>query len=307
MQKQILQKQREVCKMRYFYFLLVLFQLFLFGCQPAKKVISKEPERIPVKVMHVEPKDLTEVLDYAGDIKAKDEAVIFPKVSGKIIEKVKEDGSPIQKGEAILYLDRDEVGLKFEKAPVESTLSGLVGRVFVDIGEQVTPQTKVALVVSIDKVKVSVDIPEKHLSKIFLGQKAKIKVDTWPEEEFSGEITKISPVVDPASRSSLVEITVDNPGGKLKPGMFAKVKIILEVKKDALVILQEAIMGKDNGASVFVIEDDKAVLKNVVLGLRQGPYYEVKQGLKKGDLVVVMGQQKLFDGALVAKEVLENR
>lgn len=293
--------------MRCFYFVLALLTVLFFGCQSQKKVIAKEPQKIPVKVMRVEPKDLTEILEYVGDVKAKDEAVIFPKVSGKIIEKVKEDGSPIQKGEVILYIDRDEVGLKFEKAPVESTLTGLVGRVFVDIGEYVTVQTKVALVVNIDKVKVNVDIPEKHISKISLGQKAKIKVDAWPEEEFFGEITKISPVVDPASRSSLIEIVLDNPEGKLKPGMFAKVEIILEVKKDALVILQEAVIGKDNGASVFVIEDNKAVLKNIVLGLRQGPYYEVKEGLKKGDLVVIMGQQRIFEGALVEAEVLEDR
>ncbi|MCX7661604.1 MAG: hypothetical protein N2Z79_02840, partial [Candidatus Omnitrophica bacterium] len=106
----------------------------LWGCQ--KKAIEKpqEKEIIPVKVARVKLEDIQEILEYTGNIKAEEEAVVYPKVIGKIIEKIKEDGSFVKKGEAIAYIDRDEVGLKFEKAPVESPLEGLVGRVYVDIG-----------------------------------------------------------------------------------------------------------------------------------------------------------------------------
>ncbi|MEK7867827.1 MAG: biotin/lipoyl-binding protein, partial [Candidatus Omnitrophota bacterium] len=106
---------------------------FLYGCTK-KQEANKQDEIIPVKVMRVELKDIYRTLEYVGNIKAEEEAVVYPKVSGKIVEKVKEDGSIVEKGDALFYIDRDEVGLKFEKALVESPLDGVVGRIYVDIG-----------------------------------------------------------------------------------------------------------------------------------------------------------------------------
>ena len=290
--------------MRKFYFLLLLILFPICGCQ-SQETGQKVDDKIPVKVMRVEPMVLCEVLDYSGDVKAQDEALIYPKVSGKIIEKVRDDGSPVNKGEVICYIDRDEVGLRFQKAPVESTLTGVVGKVFVDIGENVNSQTPVAFVVNAEKAKVELDIPEKYISKISLLQEARVRVDAWPEEEFLGKITKISPVIELSTRSATIEVTVDNPERKLRSGMFAKVGIVLEEKQEALAIIKEAVIGREPDTYVFVIENNKASFKKVTLGIREGPYYEIKSGIKKGDLVVVMGQQKLYEGVLVEPEVLD--
>lgn len=281
-------------------FFLLLFSIS--GCQN-KENTDKQQDVIPVKVMKVELRDLNYILEYAGDIKAEDEAYIYPKVSGKIIEKLKEDGSLVNKGDAICYIDRDEVGLNFKKAPVESTLTGVVGRFFVDIGENVTTQTPVAFVVNDNKVKITLDIPEKYVPRLFLGQEARARVDSWPNEEFLGLVTKISPVIDLSTRSAPIEITVDNQQGKLRSGMFARVSIILDKKLSSPAVIKESIMGRDSNSYVFVIENKKAKLKQVSLGIRDGFYYEVNNGLKEGDMVVIMGQQKLFEGALVEAEV----
>ena len=279
----------------------VFMVLAVLGCQ---KAVKKQAANaiIPVKVSKIEFKDLEETVDYIGDIRAQEEAVIYSKVNGKIIEKVKEDGIPVNKGEAIAYIDRDEVGFKFEKAPVESPLTGIIGRVYVDIGENVTIQTPIALVVDMSRVKIDLDIPEKYYSKIALGQKAKVKVDAYPDEEFSGQVTKISPVVDLSTRAAPIEIAIDNPEGKLHSGMFSKVRLVLAEHKNVAVILKEAIMGKVPNLYVYVIENQKAVLRKITLGIRQGPYYEIRDGLGQGDLVVIVGQQKLYDGAQVITE-----
>jgi multidrug efflux pump subunit AcrA (membrane-fusion protein) len=286
---------------------LLLLIFFISGCgliklEGRKPRVEKAAEVIPVKVSRIKFKNLEETLDYIGNIKANEEAVVYPKVSGKIIEKVKEDGALVKKGEAIAYIDRDEVGLKFEKAPVESTLSGVVGRFIVDIGVNVTPLTPIAFVVDMDKIKINLDVPEKYLPKISLGQEAKISVDAYPDEEFVGKITKISPVVDLSTRTAPVEITLDNPQHKLQSGMYARVQLVVETHKDVPVILKEAIIGKEPNNYVFVIENKKAVLRNISLGIRQGPYYEIKTGLKEGDLVVTMGQQRLYEGVEVLVE-----
>src|SRR3990167_1651984 len=106
-------------------FVLVMAILIFIGCQKKDAVMkSEERQIIPVKVKIAELKDIYRTLEYVGNIKAEEEAVVYPKVSGKIIKKVKEDGSVVEKGDALFYIDRDEVGLKFEKAPVESPLDG---------------------------------------------------------------------------------------------------------------------------------------------------------------------------------------
>ncbi|MFH0790981.1 MAG: efflux RND transporter periplasmic adaptor subunit [Candidatus Omnitrophota bacterium] len=276
----------------------------LTGCQP-KIEKNKTDEVIPVKVMKIEYKELCQTLDYVGNIKAEDEAVVYPKISGKISEKVKQEGDAVTKGGVIAYIDRDEVGLKFEKAPVESPLTGVVGKVYVDIGVNVSAQTAIALVVNMDSVKIDLDIPEKYLSKVCLGQEANITVDTYSQEEFIGRITKVSPIIDLATRTATVEITIDNPGHRLKSGMFANVRLIIERRPKTPVILKEAIVGKNSYVHIYVIENKKAVLRKISLGIRQGPDYEVTEGLKEGDLVVIMGQQKLYEGAAVNVEMEE--
>lgn len=285
-------------------FLLSFVFLFLplSGC--GKKELKKQEttQVIPVRVMRVELLDLNETLDYAGDVKAQDEAIVYPKVGGKIIEKVKEDGSPIVKGEVVVFIDRDEIGLKFKKAPVESPLNGTVGRVYVDIGENVSPQTPVALVINMDKVKITLDIPEKYLSRLSLDRQAKVFVDAEPGREFKGRVAKISPVLDLATRSAPIEITVDNTEHVLKSGMFAKVKLIIQDHPRVPVIIKEALLGHEPDLFVYVIENNKAIMRKVAIGLRQGPYCEVKEGLKEDDRVVTIGQERLYDNAWVAAE-----
>ncbi|MBI5145457.1 MAG: efflux RND transporter periplasmic adaptor subunit [Candidatus Omnitrophica bacterium] len=307
MQKSKIKNQKYNTKFKSFGFCFVILIFafcilnFLAGCQQ-KKVAQNAQEAIPVRVSKITLQDFAETIDYVGNIKAQDEAIVYPKVSGKIIAKIRQDNEPIKKGEAICYIDRDEVGLKFEPAPVESPIDGIVGRVYVDIGENVSSQTEVALVVAMQQVKIRLDIPEKYLTRIALAQVAKIRTDAYPDAEFSGEVTKISPVVDLATRTFPVEITVDNPQLQLKPGMFAKVSLILEEYQNVPVILKEAVLGREPNWYVYVVENNKAVLREITLGLRQGPYYQVRSGLKEGDYVVIVGQQRLYAGAGVTVE-----
>ena len=275
--------------------------LVLPGC--GKKKAAEGKEVIPIRAMRVEARTIARSLDYADSIEAQDKAEIFPKVNGKIIEKLKEDGSPVTKGETIAYIDRDEVGFKFEKAPIESPLTGIIGRVYVDKGTSVTPQTAVAMVVDIDRVKVHLNVPEKYIPQLALGQKARVRVDAYPGEIFTGVVARISPVVETETRTAPVEIGIDNAGHRLKPGMFASISLVLEEKKDVPVIMKEAIVGREPSAYVFVVNGGTAHSRDVKLGIRDGEWYEVREGLKAGDLVAIMGQQRLRDGAPVNVEV----
>jgi len=282
---------------------VVIFSIILIssGCQEREKA-PVEKEAIPVRVIKAELKSIKNTLDYVDDIKAQDEAVIYPKVSGKIIEKIKEEGDKVNKGDVVAYIDRDEVGFKFEKAPVESPLTGIIGRTYVDKGTSVSTLTPIALVVDMDKVKIKIDITEEYLPKVALGQEARISIQAYPNEKFTGVVAKISPVLDLDTRTAPIEIVIPNNDHRLKSGMFAQVQLILEEHKGALVIAKETIIGRGAEAYVYVVETNTAHQKKIKLGIHQGSLYEVLEGLKPQDRVVVMGQQKLYEGALVAAE-----
>lgn len=281
---------------------LIAICLFLCAGCGTKKKVAIEKEAIPVKVTRVELKTIRNTLDYVGDIKAQDEALVYSRVSGKVLEKVKEDGSSVNKGEVIAYIDRDEVGFKFEKAPVESPLTGIIGRVYINIGSSVTPQTPIALVVNMDRVKISLEVPERYLPRMSLGQEAIITTDAYPGEEFIGRVTKISPVLSLETRSLPVEIGMGNNDHRLKSGMFARVKLVIEEHKNVPVILKEAIMGKDPDYYVYVAEKNMAIFKKITLGIREGEYFEVLAGVREGEFVVIMGQQRLRDKTSVIVE-----
>jgi multidrug efflux pump subunit AcrA (membrane-fusion protein) len=300
-------KVPQACPWSCFSFLLPLIistSLLLFGGCQAKKVEAKKSEDIiPVKVVKIALQEIIRTIDYIGNIKAQDEAIIYPKVSGKIIEKVREDGSVVNKGDVIAYIDRDEVGLQFEKAPVESPLSGIIGRIYINIGSNVSSQTPIALVVNMDKVKVDLDVPEIYLPKIFIDQEATLSVDSYPQKKFMGKVTKISPVVNLENRAAPIEITIENSEHLLKSGMFARVSLVIEKHPKAPVILKEAIIGKEPDTYVYLVEDNKAKMRKISLGARSGPLYEVTEGLKEGEVVVIMGQQRLYDNAKVNAEI----
>ena len=282
--------------------ILLSFIFLIYGCQKQEAVKEAGPQVVPVKVAMVELKDIYKTLEYVGDIKALEEAVVYPKVSGKIIEKVKEDGAEVEKGDAIFYIDRDEIGLKFEKAPVESPIDGVVGRIYVDIGANVTTQTPVSLVISMNKVTIALNVPEKYVASVSVGQKARIYVDAYSSKEFEGIVTKISPVLDMETRSMPVEITIENKEHLLRSGMFARVSLIIDEEKQVPLILKESIMGKGDDTYVYIVENNKALMRKVRLGIKQNEYFQAKEGVSRGDFVVIMGQQRLKDGSSVKME-----
>jgi len=274
---------------------------FLSGCE---KKVKEAVKAVPVSAAKVEKGTLREILFYVGDIKAEEEVDVYPKVTGKVIEELAKEGDSIKKGDILVYIDRDEVGFEFQKAPVESPIDGVVGRVYVDIGTSVSPQTPVGLVVNMDAVKVKLDVVERDLPKIKVGQLAKVQVDAYPDEVFEGRVEWVSPVVDLASRTAPVEIRIPNSNHRLKSGMFARIKILTREHKDILIIPRDAIIKEGNINYVFVSDSDNRVhRRRIETGLTEDNKFQVISGLKEGELVVTMGNIRLKDGDIV--EIVE--
>lgn len=195
-------------------------------------------------------------------------------------------------------------------APVSGVVSGIVSRV----GDMASPQMPFASVHNIDTLSVDVSVTDADLADVHAGQDATISVNTYPGEYFDGVVKTISPVVDPMTRTALVEILVPNPENKLTAGMFARVAIIVNEKENTLVIDKalaetqtERIQGL-NGLrdaktmryySCYVVENDIARKVSLTTGIETETEIEILSGLNKGDLIVTMGQNNLSDSAMV--------
>lgn len=272
----------------------------LIGC--GKKAAEVKVAKIPVKIMEVKLQNIKKTLGYVGNIKAEDEAIVYPKVAGKIIEKVKEKGDKVKEGDILVYIDRDEVGFKFQKSPVETPIDGIVGRIYIDKGTNVSSQTPIALVVNMDTVKALVNISEKYLGRLKKGVEANVKVDAYPDEVFVGKVVSIAPIVDLATRTSEVEIRISNKEHQLKPGMFARVNIILEKKENALIVPIKAVLNENSHKFVFVVNGSIARKREVKTGIYQKDFVEIIEGLNVDEDIIIEGNYGLKDGANILIE-----
>ena len=258
-----------------------------------------------VKQEMVQKRTLKHELLMSGSIKALEEATLFPRVNGKLLKNVLREGDSVKKNQTVSLIERDEVGAVYEPVVVPSTITGVVGRVYLDPGANVTVSTPVALVVNQEKVRVAVDIPERYIGEIYKGQPATLRVDALPGKEFEAKLTIISPVVDSTSRAVAVEFYADNTKGLLKSGMFAKVDITLSEKTNAVSVSKQSVYTDEetNETYVFVPSADgkTAVRRNVKTGFINSNHLEVSEGLSAGEQVLTF-TYGLKDGSKIELE-----
>lgn len=177
---------------------------------------------------------------------------------------------------------------------------GVVGARMISPGQVIAPQQMLTMIADLDPVKVELNVPERFVSRVEVGQKIELGVVAFPGEKFGGEVYFIAPQLDPVNRTGLVKAKVANPGLRLKPGMFASLDLTVKVKEDALVIPEAALMPQGDQVMVYVVDDQMtAQMRRVEPGLRQAGGVEILEGLAAGETVVVEGWQKTRPGGKV--------
>lgn len=285
-------KKKTIKRLNY-----VLVGIIVLACiglwmrrDPAEKILGNVPMDVfVVQTERVQPRDLKRQLLMSGNVKALEEATLYPRVNGKLLKNLLKEGDAVKRNQTVSLIERDEVGAVYEPVVVPSTITGVVGRVYLDPGENVTTTTPVALVVNQSTVRIEVDIPERYIGDLHKGQSAVLRVDALPGKDFEAKLNILSPVVDSMSRAMAVEFVADNPKALLKSGMFAKVDISLAEKKNALSVSKKSVYTDEEGqAYVFVPSSDKkqAMRQNVKTGFENNDYVEITDGLSSGDEVL---------------------
>ncbi|MCX7780763.1 MAG: efflux RND transporter periplasmic adaptor subunit [Negativicutes bacterium] len=179
-------------------------------------------------------------------------------------------------------------------------VSGVVANKTATIGQVVAPGVALMTVEDIGTLYAVVNIEQKDMGMVAIGQTAAIMVDTYPGKVFAGTVDTINPVAGLNSRMFRTKIKLDNADGLLKPGMFIKVELVTGAETKTLAVPQSAVFQKQGLAYVYAIENGKAVRRQVEVGEVNGNNIEIKAGLQGKQLVAVNNVTKLKDGDAVA-------
>ena len=188
---------------------------------------------------------------------------------------------------------------RLEKMRIVAPFAGTAGLRQVSLGAFVEAKTELVPLVNLDSLKVEFRLPERYYRVVAEGGLVRAEPDALPGEAFEGRIYAIAPLVDINGRSIAVKAKLENPKRRLRPGMFARVMMVVARRKDAIVVPESAIVQRGDGQFVYRLRDGKAELIKVRLGLRQTGRIEVVDGLGEGDTVVTAGQIKLRPGVQV--------
>ncbi|HEV3484262.1 MAG TPA: efflux RND transporter periplasmic adaptor subunit, partial [Vicinamibacterales bacterium] len=187
----------------------------------------------------------------------------------------------------------DELKITLSNTIIPSPVDGFVGKRYLDPGAFVNPNAPVASVVDIRTVRLVANLVERDVKRVRTGTPATVEVDAFPGETFTGKVSRVAPVFDPATRTAEMEIEVPNPGFRLKPGMYARVNLTTEQRENALVVPANAVVDREGQRGVFLAQNNTAAFRPVGVGIEEASRIEILRGVTDGDQIITTGAAAL--------------
>jgi RND family efflux transporter MFP subunit len=191
----------------------------------------------------------------------------------------------------------DELQINLANTRITSPVDGFVGKRNADPGAWVSQNAPIVSVVEISRLRLVANVVEKDLRLVTVGDPAIVVVDAYPGDEFTGRIARVSPVLDPATRTAAIEVEVPNPDNKLKPGMYARISLTIEQRKNATLVPRNAVVDFEGSRGIWVpTGENKAEFVAVQIGLEDDKHVEITKGISVGDRVITAGAASLRGG-----------
>jgi RND family efflux transporter MFP subunit len=184
-------------------------------------------------------------------------------------------------------------------AQIRAPFDGFVSKRLVSPGDYVTVKTPVAALVTVDPLKMTAEVPERLGPWVKVGQTFQFSVDAFPGEVLEGTIARVSPAVNTQSRAFPLEGVIRNPGGRLKPGTFARVRIASDRIDNVITVPTTALQYRYGVNRVYVLSGDRVAGREIKIGDRLGEKVEITDGVKAGEVIAVSEVEKLADGTRV--------
>lgn len=190
----------------------------------------------------------------------------------------------------------EELKINLSNTSLFAPMAGVVSRRNLDPGSFAGGNTVVLSLVDISTVRLIANLVEKDYKRVEAGAQALVEVDAFPNEKFTGRVSRVAPVFDPATRTATMEIEVPNPGYRLKPGMYARVQLTADRRPSALTVPRDAIVDIEGKHGLYVVQGDVARFREVQTGISDSVRFEITGGLEEGTRVVTVGSLAIRDG-----------
>lgn len=221
--------------------------------------------------------------------------------------------SAVDQNAAALQVAEAQVALaqaQLQRMKVIAPFDGTAGLKLVDMGDYVKDGADIVNIEDLSSLTVQFALPERYIDRLRAGQSVEVALDALPGRSFKGRVTAVDSLVDPNGRALQVVAAVANPGALLKPGMFARPRVVFAVREGAVVVPEEALVPV--GAKQFLFKivdgaDGKKVSQRVEakIGIRLPGKVEILEGVKPGDALVTAGHGRLMRGEAVPVRVID--
>lgn len=199
-----------------------------------------------------------------------------------------------QRGQAQAELN--ELQIRLAQTKIYAPISGHVAKRHIDQGAIVSPSTPVITLMNLSTMVTQAAVPEQEVGRLRVGNQARIEVDAFRETTYTGRVARISPVLDPATRTATVEVEIPNKDLGLRAEMFARVHLDLGALRDAVLIPREGLVYRGTQPGVFLIERNRSVFRAIETGQTLGGDVEILSGLAPGTTIVLRGASMLREG-----------
>ncbi len=183
--------------------------------------------------------------------------------------------------------------LELDYTQIRAPIDGVIAERFVKLGNTIAEGEALFRVTSLDPLVAYLHVPEREYRHIDPGQPVGIEIDAVAGDPIAAAVTRVSPVVDPQTGTFKITVEIIDKQRRIKPGMFGRIGVIYDVHENALQVPRSAIIENDGAASVFVVEDGRALRKSVTTGYGNRGMIEVTGGLAEEERVIVVGQASL--------------
>lgn len=189
------------------------------------------------------------------------------------------------------------------KHAIYAPISGLVARRMVDRGEAALPGQPVMRLVNINPIKLEATVSELDVERIHLGDRAVVSFDGLPDQQFVGVVRDLAPQANKDTRQFVARLEVSNERGLIRPGMFARVQLVLETRSDTILIRRDGLVERGRSRLVYVVTGGSVQVREVTVGAISGNLVEILEGVREGESYVIADQSSLADGQkVVAKQ-----
>jgi len=189
--------------------------------------------------------------------------------------------------------------LQLSYADIRAPIDGVVSERFIKVGNTLNVEAQTFQITSFEPLVAYLHVPEREFRRIAADQDATLVIDALGGTAFPAKVARVSPIVDPTTGTFKITIEVSDPTRQLKPGMFARIAVIYDMHVNALQVPRSALLDEVGTTSIFVVEDEVALRREVETGFTGAGFVEIVSGLTDSDVFVAIGQSGLKDGSKV--------